>query len=173
MFLWFPMFILSTSEPRSSRREILGPWDYLTNGPGDVFALPLLDFAVGSMMYRQGASEVLLAAACFVGLLGAYYFWRTAIKYSRASQDKDWWFRFRGMRDGWSAKVLGASRVDMTTAGAIHLVYYAVQVAMASLAVWYFIILREGWMFPGIIGLAGALAYVSTYVIDLRQGKFS
>lgn len=179
--LWGSMFwiwregvegkVLGLYRPRVSWREfkrlgrladgVPGPWDYHTNGWGDVFALPLIDFAVGAAVYKQGVDWQAVLVAGLMGFLASYAFFRMATKPRRAKQDIDWWFRFKPTDKS----------VYVTLAGRIHLAYFALQTGIAVLGIGYLVTSRMP--FPTmIVGAIGAFLYVSAFVADKAEGHF-
>lgn len=136
-----------------------GPWDYWTNGPADVFALPLINFAVGVAAYREGPDWNSVLVAGLLGFLVAYAFFRVATKQRRAERDIDWWFRFAD------------KRVRVSLAGYIHLVYFTFQADIAILGVGYLVTSRM--TLPLVtVGLAGAFLYLVAFVADKAEGHF-
>ncbi len=163
--------------PAKKAFGVPGPWDYWTNGAGDVFCLPLFDFAVG-MIFFQNQNDVywwVRLAAIFVGVGCAYCFYRMATKLSRALADIDWWFKLQEVQGvgGLETFVLGRAKVDVSIAGWVHLVYYAFQWAIGLLGIWLAFVKGDGWPIFVAIGLVGVAGYAVTYVLDLAQGHFA
>lgn len=136
-----------------------GPWDYWTNGPADVFALPLINFAVGVAAYREGPDWNSVLVAGLLGVLASYGFFRMATRQKRAERDIDWWFRFAD------------KRVYVSLAGYIHLAYFASQVGIAILGAGYLVTSRMTIPIAA-LGLAGASLFVTAFLTDKAQGHF-
>lgn len=177
LVLWGFMFLLWKGNveggmlirPRVSWKEfkklgrladgVPGPWDYHTNGWGDVLALPLINFAVGVTVYQQGADWQAVLVSGLLGFLASYGFFRMATKPKRAAQDIDWWFRFAD------------KQVHVSLAGWIHLVYFAFQAGITALGVGYLVTSRMTVPIT-VVGLAGAFLYFTAFVADKAEGHF-
>lgn len=185
LFFWFLILVVWRVEVKHRKSRPRRKWnekepkdgvpsllDYATGGFGDLVALPLLDFAVGTMVYREGVGSNVFLVALLVGIVAAYLFYRMATLMKRAAKDIDWWFRFLGVRIGWQSWGLGSAKVRVSLAGYVHLVYYAFQWAVAALGVWFVFIQREGWPVLAALGLFSVIVYLGTFGWDYKKGHF-
>lgn len=186
LLIWFLILIVWRMEVKRGKARPRRKWsekepkdgvpslvDYATGGFGDLAALPFLDFAVGSIVYREGVGLNVFLVALLVGIVATYLYYRLATMVKRAVKDIDWWFRFLGIRGGWRSWVLGSAKVHVSSAGYVHFVYYTFQWAVAALGVWFVFIQREGWPVLAVLGLFGAIVYLSTFGWDLKKGRFA
>lgn len=146
-------------DPRNPLDSFLYLQDFWTNTWGDILGLSLVDYAVTFLIQDTWPLDSFGIAACIgVGAIATAVFLVACL----------------GKRHKPDAGYSKTGKVSL--AARMHLLYFAVQVAVSAIGLWIIGLMLLGWIpwtLGAFLGMGGGAVFILTFVLDVRTGRFA